>query len=133
MWFEPAPGNKLHAERVSLGGERFDSKREARRWQELLWMQKAGEISDLRRQVKYVLIPTQREPGTVGKRGAVKPGRIIEREVAYYADFVYMDRNGETVVEDAKGFRDPSSATYAKYVLKRKMMLFFHGIRVREV
>ena len=52
--------------------------------------------------------------------------------VVYIADFVYQ-KDGQTVVEDVKGFRDPSSATYAKFVLKRKMMLWIHGIRIKEI
>ena len=60
-------------------------------------------------------------------------GKVFERAVKYRADFVYKDKNGETVVEDVKGYRDPSSAGFAKFVLKRKLMLYVHGIRIREV
>ena len=90
-------------------------------------LEKAGAISDLRTQVKFVLIPAQREPDTVGVRGGVKKGKVIEREVDYIADFVYKNSSGDTVVEDTKGFRTKD------YVLKRKMMLFFHGIRIVEI
>ena len=81
-------------------------------------------------QVKFVLIPSQYEPDTVkvlksGKEKVVK-GKLIERECSYIADFVYR-YNGKTVVEDAKGMRTK------EYVLKRKMMLYFHGIRISEV
>lgn len=126
--------NKYHAEKITIDGETFDSRKEARRWQDLRLLEKAGEISDLRRQIKYTLIPTQREAPIVTKTGKIKPGKLIEKEVSYVADFVYQDAHtGETIVEDVKGYRDPGSAGYKVFVLKRKMMLYFYGIRIREV
>lgn len=102
--------------------------KEYRRYLDLILLEKEGSIKDLQRQVKYLLIPAQREPDSVGKRGAVKKGKLIEREVAYFADFVYTDTaTGETVVEDTKGMRTTD------YILKRKMMLFFYGIRIKEI
>lgn len=103
----------------------FDSKKEYKRYCELLLLERAGEITELRRQVKCVLIPSQYEPDIIGKRGGVKRGKLIEREVSYIADFVYF-QNGKMVVEDTKGFRTPD------YIMKRKMMLYFHGIRIKE-
>ena len=131
------PRNKYNAKKVVVNGEEFDSKKEARRYQQLLLLERAGEIADLRRQVKYVLIPAQREKSTAvitrGKnKGEQKLGKVIEPEFSYYADFVYYDVNrDETVVEDAKGYRDGSA--YRIFVIKRKLMLWRHGIRVREV
>ena len=91
-------------------------------------LETAGAISDLQRQVKYVLIPTQREPDTVGARGGIKKGKVIEKECAYIADFVYKDLHlNETVVEDTKGFRTKD------YIIKRKLMLYVHGIRIKEI
>lgn len=106
-------GNK----KTTLNGMTFDSKKEARRYSELLLLERAGAIHNLQTQVKYVLIPSQRDPVT---------GKVIERECAYKADFVYTE-NGETVVEDTKGFRTKD------YIIKRKLMLKVHGIRIREV
>lgn len=122
--------SKYHAKKVVRGGRTFDSAKEARRFGELSLLQRAGEISDLRTQFKYVLIPAQREPDTVGKRGGVIKGRLIERECAYIADFVYK-RNGVEIVEDVKGYKD--STAYALFVVKRKLMLFIHGIQIKEV
>lgn len=107
--------NKYHAKKCEVGGEVYDSKKEARRHQELKLLERAGEIQNLRRQVKYILIHSQRIDG-----------KVVERECSYKADFVY-EENGETVVEDVKGFRT------ADYKLKRKMMLLFHNIRIKEV
>ena len=82
--------------------------------------------------MKYVLIPEYREPDIVGSRGGIKKGKIIERECSYIADFIYQE-NGKTIVEDVKGYREPSSAGYAKFVIKRKLMLHVHGIRIKEI
>ena len=110
-------------------GEVFDSIKERNRYNELLLLEKAGEISGLKRQVKYLLIPEYREPDTTGPRGGIHKGKVIERAVYYIADFVYFvpdNSGGEWVVEDTKGVRTPD------YILKRKLMFDRHGIRIRE-
>ena len=119
--------SKYHSRRVRLGSETFDSRKEARRWKELLLLQKAGKIADLRRQVKFVLIPAQRGPDTTGPRGGKKPGPLLEHECAYIADYVYVDTaTGKTVVEDVKGYRT------ADYIIKRKLLLERYGIQIKE-
>ena len=120
-------GNKYGADKIVIDGIEFASKREARRYRDLFLLLKAGEISDLRMQVKYQLIPAQREPDTIGPKGGRKPGKLIEHEVSYVADFVYKDKDGNEIVEDTKVFRTK------EYILKRKMMLYLLGIRIREV
>jgi hypothetical protein len=107
--------SKYKNKKWELDGQTFDSIHEARRYQELRWLLKMGLISDLKRQVPYELIPSQ-------KRG----GKVVERPVKYVADFVYKEK-GEEVVEDAKGMRTKD------YIIKRKLMLWQYGIRVREV
>lgn len=90
-------------------------------------LERAGDIKDLKRQVKFELIPAQREPDTIGKRSGIHKGKVIENAVSYVADFVYTDcRLGETVVEDSKGMRTKD------YIIKRKLMLWIHGIRIFE-
>ena len=118
--------NKYHNRKYSADGEVFDSKREYQRWQELKLLEKAGEITELRRQVPYEILPDQREPDKIGPRGGRKPGRIIERKALYIADFVYKDRTGREVVEDCKGMRTKD------YILKRKLLLFRFGIQILE-
>ena len=105
-------GNKYHA--LKSGG--YDSRKEHRRANRLKLMQRAGLISNLREQVKYVLIPTQRDSA----------GNLLERECSYYADFVYV-KDGKTIVEDTKGVRTP------EYTIKRKLMLHIHGIAITEI
>ena len=117
--------SKYHSKKIQADGHTFDSRKEYGRWCALRLMERSGEITDLRRQVKYVLIPAQYGPATVGPRGGVKRGPLLERECAYIADFVYQ-KDGNTVVEDAKGVRTP------EYVLKRKLMLERYGIRILE-
>lgn len=120
--------NKYQNKKITVAGETFDSMKEYNRYCELRMMQRAGLITDLQRQVKYILIPTQREPDTIGKRGGVKKGKLLEKECAYIADFVYKE-NGETVVEDTK-----SEATKTEsYIIKRKLMLWRFGIAIREI
>lgn len=108
---------KYHNRKTIVNGHTFDSKKEANRYSELLLLERAGAIHDLRTQVKYVLIPSQRSKET---------GKIIERECSYKADFVYTE-GGETVVEDVKGYRTK------EYIIKRKLMLHVYGIRIREI
>jgi hypothetical protein len=103
----------------------FDSRKEYLRWCELCLLQKAGKVTNLQRQVKFILIPAQYEPDTIGKRGGVKRGKLIERECSYMADFTYIE-NGKIVVEDVKGFKTP------EYRLKKKLLLFLQGIRIKE-
>ena len=121
---------KYRNRRVTFEGETYASKKELRRFRELELMQAAGRISGLRKQVKFVLIPAQYEPDWIdyskSTQGRKRKGKLIEREVAYVADFVYL-KDGEMVVEDTKGFRTKD------YIIKRKMMLYFHGIRIKEV
>lgn len=121
-------GNKYGNHKVSFDGETFDSKHELSRWLELKMLEDAKRIYDLQRQVKFVLVPAQYEPDTVGPRGGRIKGKLIEKEVAYYADFCYYDKDSDSyVVEDAKGVRTP------EYVIKRKLMLYLKGYRIREV
>lgn len=132
--------NKYSNKKVTYNGQTFDSQREAKRYQELLLLERAGIISDLQTQVEFELLPAHFEEVPTGefykrgpKKGQLKMKRVcVEQSVKYVADFVYYE-NGKKVVEDAKGYRDPSSAGYAKFVLKRKMMLHIHGIRIKEV
>lgn len=127
-YFLRSKKNKYNAHSVDYDGLKFDSQREALRYKELTFLISDGIISNLRRQVKYVLIPAQREPSTIGPRGGVKPGKLIEKECSYIADFVYtVVETGETVVEDTKGFRTKD------YLIKRKLMLFVYGIKIKEI
>ncbi len=111
----------------------FDSTKEARRWEQLLLLQRAGKITSLQRQVHYELLPNQYEtyPRYSKKGERLKDGtKLIERAVNYVADFVYTDaETGENIVEDTK-----STATRTKdYIIKRKLMYAIHGIRIHEV
>lgn len=107
--------NKYNSKKVIVDGITFDSKKESRRYTELKILEAAGGISDLTLQPEFVLLPPQ-----------YVDGKCTERAVKYKADFMYTE-NGKTVVEDTKGFKTKD------YVIKRKLMLYIHGIRVREV
>lgn len=121
--------------KVEVDGIEFDSRKEAQRYWELKLLQRAGQISDLQLQKEFELIPAQYETfpryGKTGKR--LQDGkRCIEKSCTYKADFAYM-KDGQLVVEDTKGYRDPASAGYAKFVIKRKLMLWRYGIKIIEV
>ena len=118
--------SKYGAKKTVVGGVEFDSKKEARRYQELLLLERAGAITELQRQVEFELIPAQREPDSVGVRGGIKKGKVIEHKCSYVADFVYKE-NGKKVVEDTKGFKTKD------YIIKRKLMLSVYGIRIKEI
>lgn len=96
------------------------SNKEKNRGAVLELIQRQGLISGLQKQVVYDLIPAQY--GIVdGKK------RCVERACTYRADFVYLDeKTKELIVEDSKGFRT------TEYVIKRKLMLFLHGIKIKE-
>jgi hypothetical protein len=107
--------SKYGAKKVIANGITFDSQKEYRRFRELVLLERAGRIQNLQCQVKYELIPAQRIDG-----------RVVERACNYVADFVYA-QDGKQVVEDTKGFRTQ------EYIIKRKLMLLVHGIRIKEV
>ena len=96
--------SKYHNKKTVVDGITFDSQKEAHRYRELSLLLRAGEISDLRLQVPYELMPTIRVHGETF------------RGIKYVADFVYKEKDGSVVVEDAKGMRTDV------YKMKRKLM-----------
>ena len=103
---------KYHNRKVEIDGIKFDSTKEGERYLELKLLLKAGKIRDLQMQVEFELIPKQ----------------AGERACKYKADFVYhMADTGKMVVEDVKGKRT------REYIIKRKLMLWRHGIKIVEV
>lgn len=107
--------SKYHSKKAVVDGAKFDSRKEARRYKELLLLERAGAIQGLERQVRFELIPSQRYDG-----------KVVERPVHYIADFTYTE-NGNLVVEDVKGMKTKD------YIIKRKLLLYLCGIRIREV
>lgn len=93
-----------------VDGIEFDSKKEAGRYSELKLLKRAGKISDLEMQVRFELIPKQEG----------------ERSCHYNADFAYYE-NGNYVVEDTKGMRTKD------YIIKKKLMLYRYGIKIKEI
>jgi hypothetical protein len=123
--------SKYGNRKTVVDGITFDSQKEANRFRELQLLERAGKITALQRQVKYVLIPTQREfSNEIYKKGAhqghFKPGKVLEKECSYIADFAYI-QDGAYVAEDTKGVRTEA------YKIKRKLMLERYGIQIREV
>lgn len=102
--------SKYNNVKFKLDGEWFDSHKEGLRYRELQLLEKAGEVSGIERQVTYELIPKQ-------------PG---ERALKYIADFRYKNKEGQLIVEDVKGYKTEV------YKIKRKLMMYVHGIKIRE-
>lgn len=102
--------SKYRAVQTVIDGKKFASKKEARRWGELRMLECAGYVFNLRTQVPYILV----EKSQYG------------RAVKYIADFVYEDENGDTVVEDTKGFKTDV------YKLKKRLMAEKYGIIIKE-
>ena len=106
--------------KVIINGIKFDSKKEGRRYQDLLIMQRANEISDLELQPKFELVKGVKFSGDKRAKPAVR----------YFADFAYTDnRTGKRIVEDVKS---PVTKEKPYYKIKRHMMLAIHGIEVVE-
>lgn len=109
---QPKYGNQ----KVMIDGEKVaDSKHEFRRLNDLIALQRAGQIKDLQTQVRYKLIPAQKICG------------VKVRGTDYVADFVYWTSEGQFICEDAKGHKT------ADYIIKRKLMKMIHDIDVVEV
>lgn len=102
--------HKYGAAKTEVNRIVFDSKKEANRYKELLLLLKAGQIGMLQLQVPYEL----NEGGT--------------HSMKYIADFVYVDAlTGQTIVEDAKGYRTK------EYLKKKRLMLKVYNIKIKEV
>lgn len=104
--------------KTQIDGITFDSVKEANRYAELRLLEKAGEISDLELQSPFLL-----QPGFVHKGKKYQP-------IKYVADFIYTDKDGAKVVEDVKS---PATRKDKVYQLKKKMMLYVHGIEIKEI
>lgn len=106
--------NKYHNKKITIDGILFDSKREGNYYTKLKLMQNAGLIWNLELQKKYIL---QASFTFNGKK---------KREISYYADFVYEDKDGLHVV-DTKGYRTDT------YKLKKKLFIKKYGIDIEEI
>lgn len=124
---------KYNNKKVCVDGILFDSKDEAKRYYELMLLEKAGKVKDVKYHEEFELIPAQYETyeryGKNGKR--LKDGvRLVERSAVYTADFTYIDcETGEKVVEDVKCEKTKTEA----YVIRRKLMYQRYKIKIKEV
>ena len=108
---------KYKNEKVLFDGIKFDSKKEARRYQELKWLEKAKEITELRLQVPFELQPSFKKDGKT------------YRKVEYIADFTYFDiKQDKYIVEDTKGFKTDV------YMLKKKIFEYkYPHLTIKEI
>lgn len=130
-WQQPKR-NKYGNKKVEYMGQTFDSKKELNRYLELSMLEKGGIISNLKTQVEFILIPNQYEPvEKILKSGKVKiEQKLIEHKLSYIADFTYQDKQGNLVVEDVKS---DITRKMEKYIIKRKLMLYLHKLKISEI
>lgn len=124
--------SKYLNKKTEVEGITFDSKKEASYWLYLRQLEKNGEISNLRRQVSFEVIPAVYGERVVRlKTKEKRESYCIQRAACYVADFVYVETaTGKQVVVDVKS---PITRKNAEYRLKKKMMLAFNGIEVVEI
>ena len=108
---------KYHNKKVIIDDIKFDSVKESRRYQELKWLEKANEISELRLQVPFELQPSFKKDGKT------------YRKIEYIADFVYYDtKQDKYIVEDTKGFKTDV------YLLKKKIFEYkYPHLTIKEI
>ncbi len=106
--------SKYNAQPQVVDGVKFDSGREAKRWQELKLLERAGRISKLERQVTYILAPSVKILGEKRARPALR----------LKIDFRYVE-DGQTIADDAKGYSDTA------FRIRQHLMKSVHGIDVR--
>ena len=114
--------SKYRNQKTYLDGIIFDSKKEAQRWAELRLMEKAGEITNLQRQMKFELVPAIK-----GEMGGLR-----QRAISYIADFEYYERKGNDWIRVVEDVKSPATKTQV-YKIKKKLMLWRHGIEIREI
>lgn len=109
--------NKYLSKKTTYQGITFDSKKEMLRYIELKELEKLGKINNLQRQVKFTL------------QEHFRYKEVMQREISYYADFVY-EENGKRIVEDVKSYFTKKDKVYS---IKKKMLLFHYpDIEFRE-
>ena len=121
--------NKYGNARIRRKGKRFDSGIEMLRYDYLCKLEKKGIISDLHRQVIFELVPSlyvSPDGKVISWRKQGRDWKLTERGISYIADFTYK-HNGIQVAEDVKGYLTDV------YIIKRKLMLYKHGIIIHEV
>lgn len=133
MYYRRKKGVKYGNKKVEYDNHVFDSTKEMKRYCELKLLQKAGVIRDLELQKEFELIPNQyKYEARYGKNGKRLKDKaiLLERKCEYKADFSYTDcESGEYIVEDCKS---PITRTPV-YLVKKKLMLYVHGIIIQEV
>lgn len=116
--FTKTTTSKYRAVRTDVDGIKFDSKKEAKRYEELKLLEKAHKIYNLERQYSYELQPK-----------FTYKGKVV-RAITYVADFHYVDEYGHVIVEDVKSAITKKNPVY---ILKKKMLLYKWGVEIKEV
>lgn len=124
--------SKYHSKSAYYNGIKFPSTLERDRYVFLLLMEKAGVITNLRMQVKYVVLPAITHKETIHLKTKDKIVEKVDQQPIYYtADFVYIKNStGEEIVEDTKGSKEIVSRDVP---LRLKLFYWTFGKKVRIV
>lgn len=123
---------KYKNKKVEVLGIEFDSKKESQRWIVLKEAESKGIISNLKRQVKFELIPPIVEQEEIKLKTKTKiVDRVVQREIYYKCDFLY-EKNGELIIEDVKA--SPKVASLDKvFLLKEKLFRWKYGKQIKRI
>lgn len=128
--FKREKGKKYNNKTFEAEGYKWDSKKEYQRWLVLKEAEAQGLITDLQRQVKFVLIPAVTEDYVVHLKTKDKiKTRTLQLAIYYTCDFTYY-KDGEYIVSDVKA--SPKMLP-KEYVLKKKILFALKGILIKEV
>lgn len=94
--------NKYKNQKITYRGIKFDSQKEAYRYNELKILEDKQVISNLKLQQSFLIVPKQKG----------------ERAVHYIADFTYF-QDGKFIVEDVKS---EITRKNTAYIIKRKLV-----------
>ena len=123
-------GQKYNNTKVIINGIKFDSKKEGERYLVLCEHERSGEISDLRLQVKFELIPAIKEKYIEHlKTKDRSKERTLQLPITYTCDFQYI-KDGLVVVEDVKA--SPKMIPQ-EFVLKEKLLFWKYRIKIKRV
>ena len=110
----------MFGEKVAVDGETYNCMNDYYIWCDLRQLEIDGKISELKKYVKYVLVPAQRD----------EEGKLVEHEVSYIADFEYI-MDGKKIAEDTTHYA--RGASYQLFSIKRNLMLYKFGIKINEL
>ena len=122
---------KYRNKKTTVNGITFDSKKEGKVYVILKGLEEQGKITDLELHPKWELIPKVTESYVKHLKTKDKVcERTVQLPITYSADFAFTHQ-GKRIVADVK----PSSKLMLpkEFILKEKMMRYFHNIEITKI